>query len=232
MLNFPKNQTSPKNQAERKVLDKIEKERRDLFQAKILQDMKEDFEVPVITPITTTIFPISQKFSDYSNLSYGKVSTVAEAGCGPLNVEYAFRLMGFSIDFEEILKECVEKGYRAYIYNEDDEIIDGAGTEYALFTNLANELQGVSQIITFLKKGCPITVLINNAIYHNDKNRKGNHFITLIGIDKWGNAILMDGNLIKNDISAALVNKPFKDTLFGLRGAWAWEKEKVKKCLY
>lgn len=229
MLNFPKD-IIPKDREERKHIDEVELQKRDNFQETILKNSENNYKVPNIQKLPLNIFPISQRFSCYSSMPYDIFSTISEAGCGPLAVEYALRLLGFSISLEEIVSECLEKSYRGYIYNEKEEIIDGSGTKYTLFSNVATELKNLDEILTFLEKGCPITILIQNSVYHNDENRKGNHFITLIGIDSDKNAILMDGNKITygNDSSTALVRKPFKQMLLGLRGAWAWEKEKIK----
>jgi len=229
LLNFPKD-IFPKNRKEQKHRDEIELQKRDKFQETILKNSKNNYEIPNIQKLSLDVFPISQKFSCYSSMPYGIFSTIGESGCGPLTVEYALRLLGFSISLEEIVAECLEKSYRGYLYNEKDEIIDGSGTNYTLFSNVATELTNLDEILTFLEKGCPITILIQNSVYHNDEKRKGNHFITLIGIDADKNAILMDGNKITdiNDPSTALVRMHFNQMIVGLRGAWAWEKEKIK----
>ena len=229
MINFPKDQ-SPKNRIERIEHDKKELKKRDEFQMNILNDMKHNYEIPVVQKLPLDVYPIAQKCSKYSKLPYGLISTVQNAGCGPLAVEYALRLIGFQIDFVSVLNECVIKGYRGYIRDEEDKIIDGLGTKYSLFSNIATELTNLEDILSFLQKGVPITILIQNSVYHNDEKRKGNHFITLVGVDKEKNAILMDGYRIEteNDLSNALVRKTFEEMLLGLRGAWAWESEKVK----
>jgi hypothetical protein len=229
MLNFPQD-IIPKNKEEREHIDEIELRKRDEFQNTILKDIKYLSNVHTIQKLPLNIFPISQKFSCYSSLPYGIFSTIGQAGCGPLAVEYALRLLGFSVDFQEIISECLEKSYRGYVYNENEEIIDGSGTKYSLFRNIATELTNLDEILLFLEKGCPITLLIQNSVYRDDKNCIGNHFVTLIGIDPNKNAILMDGNKItdNNDPSTALIRKPFDKMILGLRGAWAWEKQKVK----
>lgn len=231
-MNFPKD-IIPKNREERKYIDEVELQKRDKFQETILRDMEHDYNVSPIQKLPLNVFPLSQRYSPYADLPYGKISTIGQAGCGPLAVEYALRLLGFTFNFEDVVSECVEKNYRGYLYNDNEEIIDGSGTKYSLFSNVATELSNLDEILLFLEKGCPITVLIQNSIYHDDENRKGNHFITLIGIDESKNAILMDGNKItdKDNSSTALVRKPFNKMLLGLRGAWAWEKEKSKNLI-
>lgn len=234
MLNFPVNTKSPRNQNERKELDVLEKLIKDMFQEKAKAEV-EGIVPPIITPPMEWMgqYPIGQKVSEYAKLPYGRVSTIDDAGCGPLAVEYALRIIGLPVDFKEIVVECVDKGYRAYIYDENNNIVDGSGTEYALFDNLATKLDSLEQVIEYLQKGCPITVLIENRIYHYDDSRKGNHFVTMLGIDQWQNGIFMDGNLIVNKRNPlrALVYKPFKKMAPGFRGAWAWEKEKVQRYL-
>ena len=228
-MNFPKD-IIPRNREERKYIDEMELQKRDRFQETILKNMKHNYKVSTIQKLPLNVFPLSQKYSTYSNLPYGIFSTIGQAGCGPLAVEYALRLLGFTFNFEDIISECIEKSYRGYIYNDNEEIIDASGTKYSLFSNIATELVNLDEILTFLKKGCPITILIQNSVYHNDENRAGNHFVTLIGIDASKNAILMDGNKVtdENNPSTALIRKPFNEMLLGLRGAWAWEKDKVK----
>lgn len=228
MLNFLQNPFSPQNNNERKLLNEAESKQLDLIQERFRQEASQMSSVPSIPTVTPLdVFPISQKFSKYSNLPYGKISTIDDAGCGPLAVEYALRILGFTYTFEEVLNECVAKGYRAYIYDDSGNIVDGNGTEYALFTNHATLLQGAYDLINYLQKGCPVTLLVNNAIYHNDKKRKGNHFVTMIGIDENHNAIIMDGNLIITDSDAALVRKNFWEIAPGIRCSWAWEKSKM-----
>lgn len=225
MLNFPMNSFIPKNQKERNWLDLTEARQQEWFKSNLLNSLN-SVKAPVVSPLTTQEVPISQKFSKYSRLPYGLVGTVGDAGCGPLAVEYALRVMGFSISFEDILHECVSKGYRAYVYSDSDEIIDGAGTEHLLFSNLAIRLSDLNEIFDFLKKGCPITLLVSNAVYHGNPERKGNHFVTLIGIDENENALIMDGNL-----TACLVKKPLAEILLGINNAWAWEKTKMNAYL-
>lgn len=232
MLNFPKNKM-PNSRKKRKKYDKKECKKRDKFQKRILKDLNKQFKIPVVKKLPLDVYPIGQKCSSYSNLPYGEIGTIGEAGCGVLAVEYALRLLDFDVRFEEIVEECVNKGYRGYIYDKNNNIIDGSGTHYSLFSNLAIELKSMKKIFKYAKKGYPITLLIQNSVYNNDKTNTGNHFITLIGFDENENAILMDGNKITDNsrISFALVIKPFKEIALGLRGAWAWNKEKVSKYL-
>lgn len=232
-MNFPQN-IVPRNSRERKYINTLEFHKRECFHKTILENMKHIHIISPIEKLPLNVFPISQKYSQYSNLPYGKISTIGQAGCGPLAVEYALRLLGFSFNFKDIISECVDKNYRDYIYNDNDEIIDGSGTKYSLFSNIATELYNLDELLYFLEKGCPITILIQNSIYHDDENRSGNHFVTLIGIDSFQNAILMDGNKIADNSnpSTALVRKPFTKMLLGLRGAWAWEKEKIKNLIF
>lgn len=234
MLKIPINQSAPRNQLERKRLDITLGNRLDLFQDRVKQDLPKTavHQTQITAPLN--VFPMSQKNCPYSNLSYGKIGTIAEAGCGPLALEYAFRSNDIKIDFEELLSEIVNKGYRAYIYDEQDKIIDGAGTEYALFDNLGKMLCNLSQILECLEAGSSICILVQNSLYHGDSNRKGNHFVTLIGIDEKKDAIIMDGNLIidANNPQQALIKKPFVDIAICMKSAWAWDKEKLESFLY
>lgn len=232
MLKIPENAFFPKNLQERENLDKREKGEMDLFQEMMRNDL-ERITVRAIEPtVPYDIFPISQKASEYSDIPYGKVSTIGDGGCGPLAMEYAIRVNGFNVDFKELVEEISKKGYRGYIYDEDGNIVDGCGTEYSLFDNMADKLYNVSQILNELKKSV-ICILIENSVYNQDPKRKGNHFITIIGIDENENAIFMDGNLItdSNHPEAALVKKPFRKMALGFRGAWAWNKEKMEMYL-
>lgn len=227
MLNFPKNQFVPKTKEERNSVDCTDTQNATRFSTQLLADPAQNHKLPFI-PCNYRIFPISQKHSTFSGMPYGKIGTVSSAACGPLAVEYALRLMGFPVSLEEILQECVEKGYRGYVYDDSNNIIDGAGTENVLFSNLAQELSGsIREIMVALSKG-PVTLLMDNSIYHDDSSRKGNHFITLVGIDENENAILMDGNLIVTHSEEALVIKNFRKILPGIKGAWGWEHSKVK----
>lgn len=225
MFNFPEN-NMPKNNIERREYKKREQQKRDIFQQRIAYEIYNISRIPTAEKLPLDVFPISQKKSKYSELKYGEIGTVGNAGCGPLAVEYALRLTGHQTDFEEILNECIAKGYRDYIYDDNNNIIDGNGTTYSLFDNLAIECVNLKEIFYFVKKGFPITLLIQNSIYKNDKKAEGNHFITLVGIDKEKNALLMDGNKIEDESnpSEALVKMAFYDIALAIKGAWAWEK--------
>lgn len=220
MLIFPLNTNQVTNKKAREYLDKKEAKKRDNFQASIIASVSNTI-IPDVNPLTLSVFPISQKNSEYSNLPYGKIGTIAEAGCGPLALEYAYRLLGNHLAFPEIVDMCVQNGYRAYIFDDDGNIIDGAGTEYALFDNAAYELNNLWQIFYYLERLCPITILVENAIYLGDSTKKGNHFVTLIGI-KNGNALIMDGNKYLMNPLQAFVKVPFTEVAKSFRGAWAW----------
>ena len=228
-MNFPKTTLILRRQGIIHPHDSLEAKRISRFETTVSLQAKGLF-LPNVIVGNTSIYPISQKHSQYINMPYGKIGTIGEAGCGPLAAEYALRSMGFNISFEEIVRECVDKNYRAYIYDNNGNIIDGSGTEYSLFDNLANELKSLYEILEALEEGKIVTLLINNAIYHQDENRKGNHFITLVGIDKEGNALLMDGNLIEDEKNPekAFVKKDFRKLMYGIRLAWSWSKEKVE----
>lgn len=230
MLNFPENQIRVKNKREREVLDRADEIWKKNFQGRLITS-SQGIKVEIICPLTETIFPISQKHSAFSNLLYGRKGTIGEGGCGPLAVEYALRLMGLQTSLLEIIEQCDYKGYRAYVYNEEGLIVDAAGTEYALFHNLTKEESSLSNILRALKEGKPITILVSNAIYHNDSSKKGNHFVTLIGIGIGQTAIIMDGNRIVNHPEEAMVAIPFKKLLPGIKGAWVWEREFVERYL-
>lgn len=232
MINFPKC-NEEKNKKEREKQEEKEMQKRDKFQKRMIKDLKKNLKIPTIKLLPNDVYPISQKHSEYSKLPYGKIGTIGEAGCGVLAVEYALRLFNIDIDFEALLEECVNKGYRAYIYDENDNIIDGDGTKYTLFDNIAIELKNMKQIFKYAKKGYPITLLIQNKVYDQNSENEWSHFITLIGFDENENAILMDGNKImdNNKIEDALVIKPYEEIAPGIRGAWAWDKEKVSKYL-
>lgn len=226
MLNLVPNLHIPISLEEREIIDNLDIQRVEAWQKNFVQSVSQLTCIPCIRNFSfEMMFPISQKFSEYSSLPYGKIGNVAEAGCGPLAVEYALRLLGHSYGFNEVLDECVTKGYRAYVFDKHGVIIDGAGSEHSLFYNNAITLQGVHDFFKYLRSGCPITLLVNNTIYHDDENRRGNHFVTLIGIDENGNLLIMDGNLISDEMlpSAAFVKKNFRKMASGIRCAWAWK---------
>ena len=230
MFRIPKNARIPKSKKERKEVDVVTLEKLQVFKERAKEDLNK-IKITSISPvIPLDQYPISQKKSVWSDMPYGKASNIADAGCGPLALEYALRANGFNIDFERIVEEVVNKGYRAYIYDEQGLIVDGAGTEYSLFDNLGDRLDNLYQIFDCLSRGSSICILMQNSVYHEDDKRKGNHFITLIGIDDKKNAIFMDGNLIvdNNHPEQALVRKPFEKMALGFKAAWAWNREKLK----
>ena len=228
MLNFP-DVTYLEEKEARKEYNRIEKTKREIFHYRMMWESDKIFRIPAVRKLPLDRFPISQKYSTYSKLPYGKIGTVGKAGCGVFAVEYALRLMGLYIDFKDILDECVSKGYRAYAYDENDQIIDGAGTKNVLFDNLAVECRNLSELIFQIKSGVPVTLLIQNSMYNNNPEAKGCHFITIVGIDENGNTLLMDGNRI-SDVTVPLYAFcviPFMELLKGLEGAWGWNKGKV-----
>ena len=229
MLDFPKNIKEVTNKAQREEVDFEYLLQTNNFKKEILKS--KNCELQKIEPQYMDIYPISQKHSIYSSMIYGKSGTISEAGCGPLAIEYALRYLGFSVKFEEIIKQCIDKGYRAYEFDDNNNIIRGAGTENYIFNVIAEELSGnIKEFMEKLSKG-PVTLLISNSIYHEDVNREGNHYITMIGIDENENAFLMDGNLIVNDPSEALVIKDFRKLIPGIQTAWSWDETKIKTYL-
>ena len=229
MLNFP-DITYQEAREERKKYDRKEKEHRMFYLCRMMGEVETKIMIPAVTRLPLDRFPISQKCSSVSKLPYGVVGTVDEGGCGVLAVEYALRLMGIYVDFRDILGECVKKGYRKYIYDENNQIVDGDGTKTALFDNLAVECKNLFEIIVYLQTGAPITLLLENSVYHDDPNAKGCHYVTLVGIDENENAIIMDGNRISDPAVPlyAFCVMPVRNLLKGLEGAWTWEKDKVK----
>lgn len=230
MLRIPRNEVIPRNKQERKRLDAIEGKRLELFQRMMLLDLR-NAQIPEVKPtVSLDLYPISQKKSEYSQLPYGKVSDIADAGCGLIAVEYAYRANGIQVDFPELVKEVVEKGYRAYVYDNDDNIVDGSGTEYALFDNLGIRLSRLSEILECLKAQAIVCILIQNSVYHQDEKKLGNHFVILLGIDNDKNAIIMDGNKITDTKHPedALVRKPFEKMALGIRAAWKFDKKKLE----
>lgn len=229
MLNFP-DITYQEEKEVRQKYNRIEEEHRKFYHCKMLSEMEKYIAIPAVRKLPLDRFPISQKHSSFSKLPYGLIGTVADAGCGVLAAEYALRLIDIYIDFRDILNECVRKGYRAYIYDENNKIVDGFGTKTALFDNMAVKCKDLLEIVLFLKSGAPITLLIENSVYNNDPDAKGCHYITLVGVDENENAIIMDGNRI-SDAQVPLYAFcviPFMDLLKGLEGAWAWNKDKAK----
>ena len=230
MLDFPQNQFQVKSKKAREELDKTEEIWKKNFQGRLMKSSL-GVEAGIIAPLTETTFPISQKHSAYSDMPYGRKGTVGEGGCGPLAVEYALRLMGLDVTFLDVLEQCDYKGYRAYEFNSRNQIIGACGTEYALFNNLAIEVFSYSEMLRALENGKPVTLLVSNAIYYNDSSRKGNHFVTMIGVGIGEEALIMDGNRIVNSNEEAKVAIPLKELLPGIKAAWFWEKENVKSYL-
>lgn len=231
-MNFPYN-NSPKNKKERDKLDAKWENIKMNFQEKVLKEVQK-IKLHEIKPLQNgKIYPISQKHSKFSKINYGKLDTIGDSGCGPLAVEYALRLLNIHINFGKIVEECVSKGYRAYIYDDLGKIIDGCGTEYELFDNLANRLNSILEIIQYLQNRNPVTLLVENSKYHEDEKKNGNHFVTIIGIDQKNNAIIMDGNLITQVSNKSMAVKyiQFKKLITGIKLAWGWNKEKVESYL-
>ncbi len=76
MLSLLPNSHVPTTQEEREKIDRLDIERLDLWQESFLQDASHITEIPCIRNLVFEMtFPISQKFSKYSSLPYGKVGT-------------------------------------------------------------------------------------------------------------------------------------------------------------
>ena len=229
MLEIPMNEKFPKNKEERDRQDFIDDMDLEYFRAKSKMEI-EHLKFHAVEPLTSGIFPISQKVSVFSDLPYGKIGTIGEAGCGPIALEYALRANGIQVDFEELVREIAHKGYRAYLYNIQGNIIDGCGTEYCLFDNFGYRLNSVSQVIRELEAKSMICTLVQNSIYRRNVNAKGRHFVNLIGIDRAQNAIIMDGNLIWDERypDEAIKKIPVKEFASAIRAAWVWDKRKME----
>ena len=230
MLEIPMNEKFPKNKEERDRLDFLDDMDLEYFRARAKLEMLH-LKTCAVEPLEYRIFPISQKASVFSELPYGRVGTIDEAGCGPLALEYALRVYGMPVDFKELVQEIVRKGYRAYMYDSKGNIIDGCGTEYSLFDNFGYRLYSVNKIIRELKGKSMICTLVQNSIYRRNINAKGRHFINLIGIDRAQNAIIMDGNLIWDERypDEAIKKIPVKEFLSGVRAAWVWNLRKMEE---
>lgn len=220
-VNLPKASVIPKNKEEYEIHSKIEQIKRNSFERQFHESIKSIKNIPEIPQITEEK-PISQKNSEYSNIVYGKAGTIGEGGCGALAIEYALRCIGIKCDFKELIKEIDEQGYRAYKLDEQGSILSGDGTEYEIFEILAKELHSANEIFEYLQQSCPVTALVKNNIYHSDINHKGNHFVTIVGIDKNQNFVITDGNL---DVDKPVLRKA--STMFqAIRGVWGWKKYK------
>ena len=226
-MNFPFDLT-PSNKHERQIIDEQAIRERDEAEAMFADavNRNDEFLIPNVQKLPLDVYLISQKHSpSYSSIPYGLYSDIASAGCGPLALEYALRLLGYNVSFEELVEECVKKGYRGYVYDENDKIIDGSGTKYSLFSNLAEEVKSFEAFIDYIERGLPITCLVKNSVYRGP-GYKLNHFITIMGCDG-ENFVLMDGNKIVASNNEALIKFPFWKLVPGFRGAWVWKKEKV-----
>lgn len=232
MLEIPMNEKFPKNKEERDRQDFLDDMDLEYFRARSKLEV-EQLRVREVEPLVYDLFPISQKASMFSELPYGKVGTIGEAGCGPLALEYALRANGILVDFEELVNEIARKGYRAYMYNKEGNIIDGCGTEYSLFDNFGYRLYSISQAVRELEAKSMICTLVQNSVYHQNINAKGRHFVNLVGIDKAKNAIVMDGNLIWDEKypDEAIKKIPVKEFLLAIRAAWVWDKRKMEELI-
>ena len=223
-LKLPLNKRKSNNQKERTRLDIEDKQDIENFKNNIKKELKKIKSIPNINlVVSSNNFPISQKYSIYSNLPYGEIGTIKEAGCGPLALEYALRIQNYNIEFKQIVDECTCKGYRAYIYDNDNNVIDGSGTYNNIFTDIGVKLNTIKEIFEYLKKGSPVTLLIN----YNDTIHKNNHFVTLIGIEN-EKLIIMDGNLIEDDEKQSLIKLDFCDNITKVKSAWGYKKEKLE----
>lgn len=61
----------------------------------------------------------------------------------------------------------------------------------------ATRLYSVGEMILNLKKGIIVPVRVNNALYHNDANRKEGHYVTIFGI-RDGKAYVVDTSVKEN----------------------------------
>lgn len=225
---------SPTNMVEREEKAAREKQEQKILSEKFIKELENFSTLPLIFPITK-LRPLSQKFSgEYANLPYGKIGTIGSSGCGPLAILFGLQVAGFTnVDFTQIVEECVLKMYRGYIFDETGSIVDGDGSENELF-DIAERVN-IGGILQALNRGILVTLLVSNSVYNNDPERTGNHFVSLNGIDEFGLAQILDGNLIKNPERPedSETERDLRSLILegGVKGAWAWTPEKVAKSL-
>lgn len=132
-------------------------------------------------------------------------TTLRDGGCAVFCFNQGLTTQLIYADLEDLAEEIAKKGY----YEPDK------GTWHCLFDHFGlRRASHYVEIIDALMRGTISTCLVSNALYHNDPNRCGNHFVNVVGIDK--STVFID------DPNCGRITKDFEAFLKAIKIAWIW----------
>lgn len=136
-----------------------------------------------ICTIETPFFVNSIKAIPAGDLEYSS-TTLRDSGCAVFCFNQGLTTRRIYADLEDLAEEIAKKGY----YEPDK------GTWHCLFDHFGlRRASHYVEIIDALMRGTISTCLVSNALYHNDPNRCGKHFVNIVGVDK-SKALIDDSN--------------------------------------
>lgn len=182
--------------------------------------IKESFVTSLkrFTPSDITVSPLKRKISTIhtpffvnphtsipsGDLEYAS-TTLKDGGCAVFCFHQGLSTQLIYADLEDVTNEIAEKGY----YEPD------TGTWHCLFDHFGlKRASDYLEITAALLRASISTCLVNNAIYHNDSNRPGKHFVNVVGIDK--STVYID------DPNCGRFPMDFEDFLKSVEVAWIW----------
>lgn len=164
-----------------------------------------------VKPLEKHIFTINTPFFvnpttsiPSGDLEYAS-TTLKDGGCAVFCFHQGLTTQLIYADLEDLTEEIAKKGY----YEPDK------GTWHCLFDHFSlRRASDYVEIIDALLRGSISTCLVNNALYHNDSNRSGKHFVNVVGIDK--SMVLID------DPNCGRIPMDFEAFLKAIQIAWIW----------
>ncbi len=164
---------------------------------KPLKKMISTISSPFFVNLTTSI--------PCGDLEYAS-TTLKDAGCAVFCFHQGLSTRRIYTDLEDLSNEIAKKGYYEPTHT---------GTYHSLFDHFGlRRVSNYIEIIDALLRGSISTCLVINALYHNDSNRLGKHFVNIVGIDK--STVFID------DPSCGRITKDFKAFLEYIEIAWVW----------
>lgn len=157
-----------------------------------------------ILTIGTPHFVNSTYIIPSGDLKYSS-TTLRDGGCAVFCFHQGLTTQNFYTNLEDVSNEIAKKDY--YEPNK--------GTWHCLFDHFGlRRASNYTEIIFALLRSSISTCLVSNAIYHNDSNRCGKHFVNVVGIDK--STVYID------DSNCGRFKMDFETFLKSVQIAWIW----------
>lgn len=160
--------------------------------------------IRVISTINTPFFVNTTTSIPSGDLEYAS-TTLKDGGCAVFCFHQGLVTQHIFADLDDVANEIAEKGY----YEPDK------GTWHCLFDHFGcRRASDYVEIIDALLRGSISTCLVINALYHNDSNRCGKHFVNVVGIN--------ESTAIIDDPNCGRIPMDFETFLKTIEIAWIW----------